>query len=592
VAGTVQLGREAFARRAWGDAHALLGRSATLEVDDLERLAVAAHLVGRDDESAQAWRRAHLGWLRLGDPDRAVRCAFWLSLALLLRGEIAQAGGWLARAERLVEQAGRDCAGRGFLLVPLFLQALGDGEHTRAVALAEETVALAQRFDDKDLLALGMLGRGQASLALGETGRGTTLLDEVMVSVTTAEVSPVTAGIVYCAVIEAYMDVCDLRRAAEWTEALHDWCTAQPDLVPYRGQCLVHRSQVLQAQGAWAEAAIEAERARQRLSDPVHPALGLAFYQQGELHRLRGELAAAERAYRAASRQGREPVPGFALVRLAQGKVEGAVAAVRRMVEESHGRLARPPVLAAAVEILLAAGEIEAARRAGDELAASADAVAAPLLRAVADYATGSVLLAEGALPAALASLRRACTGWRELEMPYEVARARVQIALACRALGDHDGAALELDAARVTFERLGARPDLARVAELAGSPGPPRPAPLTDRECEVLRLVASGRTNREIASALVISEHTVARHLQNMFVKLGLSSRAAATAYAYEHGLVSHPWCESTIRRDAEDGGPRGSDAAPTLPSVPPPGDTRALKEADVVDHGDARRP
>jgi DNA-binding NarL/FixJ family response regulator len=537
VVDEVERGRAAFARRAWAEACAHL--AAASDVDDVERLAVAAYLAGRAEESERAWARAHLECARLGDADRAVRCAFWLGFALLLAGDVAQAGGWLGRAARLAEQAGPVGAGSGLLLVPMFLEALGGGDQTRAGALAAEMVEIAQRFADPDLLALGLLCRGEASLAAREAGPGLRLLDEAMLSVTTADVSPITTGIVYCAVIEACMNAFDVRRAAEWTDALSRWCAAQPQLVAFRGSCLVHRSQILQARGAWAEAYAEAEQARRRLSDPPHVALGLALYQLGELHRLRGDLADAERAYRAASEHGFEPAPAFALLRLAQGNVRSAVVAVRRMAEESRGSPRHPEVLAAAVEVLLAAGEVGAAGAACAELAQLAQASDTPLLRAGADYASGSVLLAEGNPTAALAALRRACATWRELEMPYDTARARMQVALACRALGDDDSAALELDAARATFERLGARPDLARVAELAPSPVGRPPGTLTRRECEVLRLVATGRTNREIAAELVISEHTVARHLQNIFGKLDLPSRAAATAYAYEHGLV-----------------------------------------------------
>ena len=453
---------------------------------------------------------------------------------------MAQAGGWLARAERIVDEARDDCATRGYLLVPASIEALDRGDHTAAAAIADEMIAVARQFDDVDLRAFGLLCRGEAAVAGGDTSRGMKLFDEVMVSVTAGEISPIPAGIVYCAVIDACMVACDLRRAAEWTEALHDWCAAAPDLVPYRGQCLVHRSQILQAHGAWSDAMSEAERARVRLSEPAHPALGLALYQQGELHRLRGQFAEAERAYRAASEQGRDPAPGLALLRLAEGNVEAAAAAVRRMVEESRGRLDRPPMLAAAVEVLLAAGDVDGARAAGDELTEIARAPGAPLLlRAMADYASGSVLLAAGDPSAALAALRRAYSGWRDLQMPYDAARARVQIAWSCRAHGDEDAAVLELAAARDAFRGLGAGPDLTRVGALAGSTDTKRSAGLTDRECEVLRLVATGRTNREIAAELVISEHTVARHLQNIFMKLDLSSRAAATAYAYENGLV-----------------------------------------------------
>jgi DNA-binding CsgD family transcriptional regulator len=539
VTGAVERAREAFARQEWGDAYELLSSGGPLDAGDFERLAIAACLVGRDEASTRAWERAYLECARLGDPDHAARCAVWLGIGLMLRGDMAQAGGWFARATRLVDEAEAECAARGYLLVPVFLESLGGGDAETALALADQMFAIGRQFDDKDLLAFGMLSRGQASLALGETARGISLLDEVMVAVAAGEVSPIPAGIIYCAVIEACVDVFDLRRAAEWTEALSHWCAAHPDLVPYRGQCLVHRSQVLQARGEWTDAIVEAERARQRLSETAHPALGLALYQQGELHRMRGELTEAERAYRAASEQGREPAPGIALLRLADGKIDSAVAAVRRMVEESGGQLSRPVMLAASVEIMLAARDVEAARSAADELVTISDAVGAPLLRAIAAHSIGSVLLAEGQAASALAWLRRACAGWRDLEMPYDAARSRVQIGLACRSLGDHDAAAFEMDAARATFERLGARTDLARLERLLGGEERRRSAELTDRECEVLQLVATGKTNREIAAALVISEHTVGRHLQNMFMKLGLASRAAATAYAYEHGLV-----------------------------------------------------
>jgi DNA-binding NarL/FixJ family response regulator len=539
VTGTLDSARRAFARQEWGDAYALLVAGEPLEADDLERLAVAAYLTGRDDESARAWERAHLECARVGDHDRSARCAAWLAIGLLLRGDTAQAGGWLARAARLLDEAGDNGAARGYLQVPAFLETLVHGDAATAYGIADEIVAVARRFGDSDLLALGGLGCGQASLALGETARGMSLLDEAMVAVASGEVSPVPAGIVYCAVIEACMDVFDLRRAAEWTGALSRWCAAQPDLVPYRGQCLIHRSQVLQAKGEWTEALAEAERARQRLSGSAHPALGLALYQQGELHRLRGEDANAEGAYRAASHAGREPAPGLALLRLEEGKIDAAAAAIRRMVEESRGQPACPTMLAAAVQILLAAGDVAAARSAADELAAIAGVIDVPMLQAVAAYATGSVLLAENEAAAALVSLRRACVAWRDLEMPYDVARARVQVGLACLALGDRDAADFEREAALATFERLGARPDLARAKQLLGRDEKARPVALTDRECEVLRLVATGKTNREIAAVLVISDHTVGRHLQNIFMKLGVSSRAAATAYAYEHDLV-----------------------------------------------------
>ena len=540
MADDVERGRAAFDRRDWARARALLGAALNdsaepREPGDLERLAVAAHLVGRDTESISAWGHAHDARVASGDHDGAARSAFWLCVLLLLRGEVARAGGWLSRAERLAAEG--DGPARGFVLVPAVLDALGRDDPVRAAALASEIVAAARRFREPDLLALGLLAQGQAAIAAADTARGLRLLDEAMLGVTAGNVSPIPTGIVYCAVIESCMDAFDLRRAAEWTSALHGWCAAQPDLVPYRGQCLVHRSQVLQAHGAWDDAVSEVERARLQLSDPVHPALGLAFYQQGELHRLRGRAAEAERAYRAALEHGREPEPGLALLRLAEGNVEAAVAGVRRMLHETGVPASVCGIRAAAVEILLAAGDIAGAGAAADQLDRAADAIDAPLLRTIADAARGAVLLAQDDAAAALGYWRRARAGWRDLRMPYEEALARVGVAQACRSLGDRDAAELELDAARAIFERLDARPALVRITRLAGSR--PRSSVLTERECEVLRLVAAGRSNREIAHELVISTHTVARHVQNIFAKAGLSSRAAATAYAYEHDLV-----------------------------------------------------
>ena len=542
VASMIERAREAFGCQAWADAYELLATArekGPLDVEDLEHLAIAAYLIGKDDESAHAWERAHLECLRLDDPGDAARCAFWLGLALLLRGEMARAGGWLARGSRLVEDGELDCVARGYLLLPAVIQALQSCDAGRAYALSTEAGDIAERFGDKDLLAFAWAGGGQALIALGDTARGLALLDEVMIVITTGEVSPILVGLVYCVVIEACMDVFDLHRAAEWTEALSGWCQAQPDLMPYRGQCLVYRSKILQAHGEWPKAASEVQRARERLSQPPHPALGVALYQQAELHRLRGEFDEAEEAYRLASRYGCEPAPGLALLRLAEGHVAAAAAASRRIVDETQGQLARPTMLAAHVEIMLAAGDIEAARVATDELSKIATEINAPLMRAIAAYAGGSVYLAEGNAASALENLRRAYTGWWELAMPYEAARARVLIGLACRALGDQDSAEWELDAARAAFDELGAQPDLTRMAELVGTTGPTPAITVTARECEVLRLVAEGKTNREIGSKLLISEHTVARHLQNIFTKLSLPSRAAATAYAYENGLV-----------------------------------------------------
>jgi DNA-binding CsgD family transcriptional regulator len=539
MAESVELGRQAFDGKDWAQARARLAAARVSDPEDLERLAVAAYLLGRDDESQAALERACRAAERSGDRDRAARNAVWLALSLSLQGDDARASGWLARAERMLRDTGRSCAAAGLMLVPRFLDVLSRGELSAADALAEEMVDIGDHCRDQDVSAFGLLCHGQAALARADVARGMTMLDDAMISVTTGELSPIVTGLIYCAVIDSCMRVFDLRRAAEWTRALEAWCEAQPDLVPYRGQCLVHRSQVLQANGTWDGALAEAVRARRWLSAPAHPALGLACYQEGELHRLRGEFADAEGAYRAAAESGCEPAPGLALLRLAEGNLDAAQAAITRLVGEDVDSYSRAVRLGAAVDIMLAACHVDAAAESARELGELAARVKVPYFDALAAYAHGCVALAVDDAWAALPALRQACATWSDGGMVYETARTRVQIALAFRAIGDEDAARIEIDAARTVFTRLGAQPDISRIDALGEPSRSSRPSTLTDRELEVLRLVAMGKTNRAIASELVISEHTVARHIQNIFRKADLSSRAGATAYAFEHHLV-----------------------------------------------------
>lgn len=539
-------GREAFAARRWRDAFTELSAAnadGSLEPEHLDLLATAAYLIGEEVEATAVWTRAHHGFVDQGALRRAARCGFWLSMTLLLRGEGAQGAGWLARAERLLEDADGECAEKGLLLVLRALMSLLRGDADGACAGFEQATELGERSGDADLLALGLLGRGQARVARRELADGVASLDEAMVGVTAGQVSPIVAGIVYCAVILECHAIFDLRRAQEWTAALARWCGEQPDMVSFRGTCLVHRSEILQLHGDWPTAAEEAQRACERISDSAQVGGGIAFYQRAELHRLCGELERAEQLYREASERGYEPQPGMSLLRLAQGDLGAAEAAIRRVAGEVSGP-ARASVLGPYVEIVLASGDVAAARRAVDELAEIAEAFDAPWLRAVCAQATGAVLLAEREPAGALTALRDAWTRWQQLDGPYEAARCRALIARACRELGDADTARTHLDAARTTFERLGARLDLAALEGPARAEAPSEPSPsgLTGREREVLGLVAAGRTNRAIAAALHISEHTVARHLSNIFTKLGVSSRTAASAFAYEHGLVGRP--------------------------------------------------
>ena len=538
-------GRRAYERRGWGEAFERLSAAdaaGDLDAEDLERLAIAAYLTGRPEQSTAIGARAHLKAVQDGKVELAIRGAISLGMSLIQRNEVAQAGGWFARAGRLIEETGYDGSERGRLLILDALRSQMSGDPATAFATYEQVAAIADRFGDRDLAALGRLGRGESLIAMNEVQRGVPLLDEAMTAVIAGETSPIVSGIVYCTVIETCHQLYDLRRAQEWTAALTRWLDSQPDLVPFRGNCLVYRAELMRLHGAWQDASAEAERAREWLSrPPPEPEVGQAIYQLAELDRLRGAFESAEIGYREAGSWGRLPEPGHALLRLAQGDIGAASTAIRRAQAEAVDDLVRSRLLEPAAEIALAAGDVVTAREAADRLAAMAARTDAPLLRAMALHADGAVRLAEDDVEGALNVLRRAWEAWAALDAPYDAARVRVLTAAACRMLGDIDGEVRETDAARDVFTRLGAAPDLARL-DAAGKvvdAADATPGGLSTREVEVLRLVAAGLTNRAIADALTISERTVDRHVSNIYTKLDVRTRAAATAWAYEHDLV-----------------------------------------------------
>jgi DNA-binding CsgD family transcriptional regulator/tetratricopeptide (TPR) repeat protein len=506
---------------------------------------MAAYLAGHESGSIDVHTRAHNMALDRGDTRQAARSAFWVAFVLIGARELTRAAGWAARARRLLEEDGHDCVECGYVMLPQALEQTSRGDLVGAETTFAAAERFGERFADLDLTSLARQGRGRVLVGLGRVAEGVTLFDEVMVAVTAGELTPIVSGVVYCSVISACFELLDIRRAQEWTEALNSWCVAQPGLVPYRGECLLHRAEMFRFRGRWTEALDEARRAYEALVAGKRAGQGTAAYALAELHRLRGEIPAAEDAYRLASEHGGAPHPGLALLRLAQGRGDAARGAIDRvMAEPTRGRQ-RPDVLVAAVEILLASGDVPAARRAADELKAMAAALNSEWLRAMAASADGCVHLADGRARQALAPLREALTIWQDLDAPYEVARVKVLVGRACRALGDADGARMEWDAAVRVFRQFGATPALAEVEALMQAPSAttgstvPETGGLTSRELEVLRLIAGGKTNRAIAGELDISEKTVARHVSNIFTKLDLSTRAGATAYAFTHRLV-----------------------------------------------------
>ncbi len=538
---TVELARAALARGAWAEALDLVGstegRTDEAEATRLDVLAEANWWLGRLDECIEARSQAFARFEAAGESMRAGECAVWLYEHHMIKAKPSIGGGWLRRARRALATASRSAA-FGALLLREAEVSHGTGDLAGAKRRADDALALARELGSVDLEAQALQTIGRILIDGGDPTEGLGHLDEAMLLVVEGRLTPYTTGKVYCSLISACEQLGDLRRAAEWTEATSRWSAKHP-LAMWPGICRVHHASLLQLRGDWDEAQREAQRACDAL-DGFHVGnVALGYAEIGEIRRRLGDFDGAEAAFAKAEELCGYRPPGLALLRLAQGRVDEATSIITAMLsEQSWNRLARGKLLSAFAQIAIAAGRVEDAASASDELESIATDFANPALAAAALTVRGRLLLATGETDGACSVLQKALQHWQLLEVPYEVATVRLLLGQSCRGCGDEDGATRSLAAAAEIFDRLGATVDAQATRNLTTSPD--LPAGLTARELEVVRLVASGATNRDIADRLFLSERTVARHLSNIFTKLGVHSRTAVSAFAFAHGLAA----------------------------------------------------
>ncbi|WP_202304474.1 LuxR C-terminal-related transcriptional regulator [Mesorhizobium sp. L-8-3] len=511
-----------------------------LGTDDLEALVWAAGISAQDRVMLDGLERLYAQFSANENHEESARTAFWCGLRNMLIGEVGLGSGWLQRAAKHAEQTAPDCVQRGYLLLPQVYMHRGKGDYEAAIELADNAIAIGEKGDDPDLIAMAGSLKGGILFRLGRIDEGYVPIDEAMLLANGRRLSPVVCGVVYCEIVASCCRVLEMVRAREWTSILTDWCRRNPQARAFNGVCQVHRAEVFQLEGHWAEAFEEAERAGDGLSGTTeHTAMANAAYRRGEILRLRGEFDKSDAEYRLAGEIGVDPQPGLALLRLAQGRREEAIAGIRRALETAGDMPRKVALLPAGIEIFIACGDLDAAERLCGEMSDIAERFGTEILARVADQGHASLALARGQFGDAVPPLTRARRYWSEFGAPYLVARLRVDIGRACAELGDTESAEREFDAAENIFEELGAAPDLARILELRAGSTAAGADNLTARERQVLALVADGGTNREIARQLRLSPKTVNRHVENIFNKLGVSSRAAAVAKGLQTGSI-----------------------------------------------------
>lgn len=537
----LESGRAAVADRRWREgferlAEARAESSEGLDASDLELFATASLLRGRTTTAVEAMTEAHDLHLARGDTAGAARTAGWLAIEMLEIGDLSLSGTWMGRGLRLVAHLDDGAAvGGRMALVPAAFTGLFVGDFAEALRKFDEIATIAERTGDRELAAHAAFGRGKCLTTIGDTADGLASLDQAIAAIVAGEVSTLWTCVFFRNLLDIAHESFDLGRARQWTSVFSRWCSAQPELIAYSGQSHAYRAQLHLLDGEWAEASAAATVSEECLRAGDFTAGYVANYQLAEVHRLRGEHRAADEHYRRAAATGWDPQPGWALLRIAQGEISPGRAMLRHAVAGADEGTRRR-LLPALVEVELAADDVDTARRAAEDLAALRRDSPAPMLAALADAAAARVAFARGDTRVAREAVTTAISAWTALSVPYEAARCRVLRGRIVRVDGDDDAALADLDAARRAFADLGAHSALAEVNELMGL----RTAgALTPREVEVLRLVSTGLTNRGIAERLSLSEKTVARHLSNIFGKLGLSSRSAATAYAYQNGLI-----------------------------------------------------